>query len=85
MGWFRDNKSGRVMSILNDDVNQLERFLDGGANDILQVGTTVICVTGAFFYFSPGDCVVGDVADSHHLVGVLCVSVTDCTSIRPRT
>ena len=54
MGWFRDNKSGRVMSILNDDINQLERFLDGGANDILQVGTTVICVTGAFFYFSPG-------------------------------
>ncbi len=54
MGWFRDNKSGRVMSILNDDVNQLERFLDGGANDILQVGTTVVCVTGVFFYFSPG-------------------------------
>ena len=54
MGWFRDHKSGRLMSILNDDINQLERFLDGGANDILQVGTTVVCVTGVFFYFSPG-------------------------------
>lgn len=54
MGWFRDHQSGRLMSILNDDINQLERFLDGGANDILQVGTTVVCVTGVFFYFSPG-------------------------------
>ena len=54
VGWFRDHKSGRLMSILNDDINQLERFLDGGANDILQVGTTVVCVTGVFFYFSPG-------------------------------
>lgn len=53
IGWFRDRKSGRLMSILNDDINQLERFLDGGANDILQVGTTAICVTAVFFWFEP--------------------------------
>ncbi len=53
IGWFRDRKSGRLMSIINDDVNQLERFLNGGANDILQVTTTAICVSGVFFYFSP--------------------------------
>ena len=29
------------MAILNDDVNQLERFLDGGANELIQVATTV--------------------------------------------
>ena len=48
-----DRKSGRLGSILNDDINQLERFLDGGANDIIQVGTTVVCVGAVFFYFSP--------------------------------
>ena len=53
MGWFSDRKSGRLMSILNDDVNQLERFLDGGANSLLQVGTTAICVSAVFFYLSP--------------------------------
>jgi len=53
IGWFRDRKSGRLMSIINDDVNQLERFLNGGANDILQVTTTAICVSGVFLYFSP--------------------------------
>ena len=54
VGWFKDRRSGRLMSILNDDINQLERFLDGGANDILQVGTTAICVSAVFFAFSPG-------------------------------
>lgn len=53
IGWFRDRKSGRLMSILNDDINQLERFLNGGANDILQVTTTAIAVTCAFFWISP--------------------------------
>ena len=53
MSWFSDRKSGRLGSILNDDINQLERFLDGGANDIIQVGTTVVCVGAVFFYFSP--------------------------------
>jgi ATP-binding cassette subfamily B protein len=41
------------MSILNDDINQLERFLDGGANEILQVTTTVILIGAAFLYLSP--------------------------------
>ncbi|MEC7986189.1 MAG: ABC transporter ATP-binding protein [Myxococcota bacterium] len=53
MGWFSDRKSGRLISILNDDINQLERFLDGGANDLIQVGTTAICVTCVFLYLSP--------------------------------
>ena len=53
MGWFSESKSGRLGSILNDDINQLERFLDGGANDIIQVGTTAICVGAVFVYFSP--------------------------------
>jgi ATP-binding cassette, subfamily B, bacterial len=53
MAWFSDRQSGRLMSILNDDVNQLERFLDGGANSLLQVATTAVCVSAVFFYLSP--------------------------------
>jgi ATP-binding cassette subfamily B protein len=33
-------------------VNQLERFLDKGANDLLQVGTTVVVVGAVFFAVS---------------------------------
>jgi ATP-binding cassette subfamily B protein len=53
MGWFADRSTGRLMAILNDDVNQLERFLDGGANDLLQVGTTCVAVGAVFFWVSP--------------------------------
>jgi ATP-binding cassette subfamily B protein len=41
------------MAILNDDVNQLERFLDTGANKLLQTATTVIVIGGTFLYISP--------------------------------
>jgi len=41
------------MSILSDDINQLERFLNGGANDIIQVTTSVLIISGAFFIFAP--------------------------------
>lgn len=41
------------MSILSDDINQLERFLDGGANEILQVSTTVLLIGAVFIYLSP--------------------------------
>ncbi len=49
LGWFEDSSTGGLLSILNDDVNQLERFLDRGANDILQVLTTVIVIGTSFF------------------------------------
>jgi ATP-binding cassette subfamily B protein len=53
LGWFHERSTGGLMAVLNDDVNQLERFLDGGANSILQVATTVVIVTAAFFWVSP--------------------------------
>ena len=40
------------MSVLNDDVNQLERFLDGGANSLIQLSTTVLAVGAIFFWVS---------------------------------
>ncbi len=53
MAYFESRSSGELISILNDDVNQLERFLDGGANALIQVFVTVIAVGGVFFYISP--------------------------------
>jgi len=53
MAYFEARSSGELSSILNDDVNQLERFLDGGANDILQVGVSVTLVGMVFFVVSP--------------------------------
>ena len=51
--YFEDRSIGSLMAVLNDDINQLERFLDRGANSILQVVTTVIMVGGAFFVLAP--------------------------------
>ena len=52
MGWFDERQKGDILAILNDDINQLERFLDKGANDLLQVTTTVIVVGAVFLAIS---------------------------------
>ena len=52
MGWFDERQKGDILAILNDDINQLERFLDKGANDLLQVSTTVIVVGAVFLAIS---------------------------------
>ena len=52
--WFEDRSTGGLMAILNDDVNQLERFLDVGANELLQMLTTVLVIGGIFFTLDPG-------------------------------
>ncbi|MCA9893099.1 MAG: ABC transporter ATP-binding protein [Anaerolineae bacterium] len=53
LSYFEDQSTGSLMSIINDDVNQLERFLDIGANSLLQVATTVIVISAAFFMLAP--------------------------------
>jgi len=53
MAFFEQGSTGRLMAILNDDINQLERFLDQGANEILQLLTTVLAVGGAMVLLSP--------------------------------
>ncbi len=54
LAYFEERSTGGLMSILSDDINQLERFLDVGANDLIQVTTTVIIIGGAFFILAPG-------------------------------
>lgn len=53
LAYFEERSTGGMMAILNDDINQLERFLDVGANDLIQLLTTVITVGGMFIYLTP--------------------------------
>ena len=53
MQWFSEQTTGGLMSVMNDDVNQLERFLDQGANDLFQVATTVFVVGGIMLFLAP--------------------------------
>jgi ATP-binding cassette subfamily B protein len=53
LAYFEDRSTGGLMAILNDDINQLERFLDSGANDIWQVTTTVIVIGSIFAILTP--------------------------------
>ncbi|MCX7042226.1 MAG: ABC transporter ATP-binding protein [Gammaproteobacteria bacterium] len=42
-------RSGRLMALLNEDVNQIERFLNTGANDLIQVFCASLLIGGVFF------------------------------------
>ena len=53
MSYFEERSTGGMMSVLNDDVNQLERFLDVGANDIIQLVTTVVVIGAIFIVLAP--------------------------------
>lgn len=52
MEYFEDKALGNIMSILNDDINQLERFLNDGVNQILQILVSTVIITGIFFLIS---------------------------------
>lgn len=53
MHYFERSNSGHLVSILNDDINQLERFLNNGANAILQVASAVVFIGAVFFAIAP--------------------------------
>ncbi|MBW4552072.1 MAG: ABC transporter ATP-binding protein/permease [Aphanocapsa sp. GSE-SYN-MK-11-07L] len=53
LAYFEEHSTGSLLAILNDDINQLERFLDVGANELLQVSTTVVVIGGIFVYLAP--------------------------------
>ncbi|MYD11081.1 MAG: ABC transporter ATP-binding protein [Chloroflexi bacterium] len=53
LAYFEDQSTGGLMSVLNDDINQLERFLDIGANDVIQILTTVVAIGGIFVFIAP--------------------------------
>ncbi len=53
LAYFEDQSTGGLMAVLNDDVNQLERFLDVGANAIILTVMNVLLVGAVFVAASP--------------------------------
>ncbi|MFC4356663.1 ABC transporter ATP-binding protein [Halobium salinum] len=53
LGFFADKQTGELMSILNNDVNRLEQFLNGGLFVASMIATTVVGVVGFLFYLNP--------------------------------
>ncbi|MDP1794762.1 MAG: ABC transporter transmembrane domain-containing protein, partial [Acidimicrobiales bacterium] len=53
LAYFEDRTSGGLIATLNDDVNQLERFLDSGAHEIVITTFNVIFVGITFGVISP--------------------------------
>ncbi len=53
VAYFENRSSGDLVAVLNDDVNQLERFLDIGANEVIQLITTVVLIGATFFVVAP--------------------------------
>jgi ATP-binding cassette, subfamily B, bacterial len=52
LAYFERNRTGNLLAILNEDINQMERFLNGGANDLIQVFVGSVMVGAVFFYIT---------------------------------
>jgi ATP-binding cassette, subfamily B, bacterial len=50
---FEDRSTGALLAVLNDDVNQLERFLDRGAQQLITVATSVVLIGLTYLALSP--------------------------------
>ncbi|MCB9590124.1 MAG: ABC transporter ATP-binding protein [Polyangiaceae bacterium] len=46
-------RTGRVMAVLNEDINQIERFVNNGAHDLIQVACSSLMVGAVFFALTP--------------------------------
>ncbi|SMC27511.1 ATP-binding cassette, subfamily B [Andreprevotia lacus DSM 23236] len=53
LGWFENRSSGNLLAVMNDDINQMERFLNTGANAILQIVCSSILISIVFFALAP--------------------------------
>ncbi len=53
MSYFEDKNTGSLLSVLNDDINQLERFLNQGADSIIQTVIGTIFVGAIFMFLAP--------------------------------
>lgn len=54
LSYFEDRSTGILLSILNEDINQLEQFLNTGAHNILWFFTTTIAIGSSFILLAPG-------------------------------
>jgi ATP-binding cassette subfamily B protein len=53
MAAFSKQKTGNLLSILNDDTNQLERFFEEGMDSIIDFFSTVLLTSITFFVLAP--------------------------------
>lgn len=53
MTYFENVSSGNLIAILNDDINQLERFFDNGINMVIHIVSSTVIVGTLFFIFAP--------------------------------
>ena len=52
MDFFADKQTGEMMSILSNDVNRLERFLNDGMNSAFRLGVMVIGIAAVLLYWN---------------------------------
>ncbi|WP_435184963.1 ABC transporter ATP-binding protein [Halobellus sp. EA9] len=52
MDFFADKQTGEMMSILSNDVNRLERFLNDGMNSAFRLGVMVLGIAGILLYWN---------------------------------
>ena len=53
LSWLARNRTGNIQTVINDDVNQLERFVDTGFNEIIQIVSSTILIGAVFIFLSP--------------------------------
>jgi ATP-binding cassette subfamily B protein len=52
MDFFADKQTGELMSILSNDVNRLERFLNDGLNSVFRLSVMVLGIGGVLLYYN---------------------------------
>jgi len=52
MDFFADKQTGELMSILSNDVNRLERFLNDGMNSFFRLAIMVLGIAAILFYWN---------------------------------
>ncbi|HEY0267801.1 MAG TPA: ABC transporter ATP-binding protein [Methyloradius sp.] len=52
LAYFERNRTGNLLAVLNEDINQMERFLNGGINSLIQVFFGSLMVGGVFFFLT---------------------------------
>ena len=52
MDFFADKQTGEMMSILSNDVNRLERFLNDGMNSFFRLAVMVLAIAAILFSFN---------------------------------
>ncbi|WP_338740096.1 ABC transporter ATP-binding protein [Haloplanus salilacus] len=53
MTFFADKQTGEMMSVLSNDVNRLERFLNDGLNSAFRLGVMVVGIAAILFWMNP--------------------------------